>query len=45
MRAAFVCKTFENAVARPGNEKPAKEIWFIDVDKFAVCAFNELAYD
>ena len=45
MKATFICKAFENAAARPGDVESAKQIWFMDIDKFALCAFNQLAYD
>ncbi len=45
METAFVCKAFEDAATWPGHKNLAKQIWFIDVDKFAFCALNWLAYD
>ena len=45
MGAAFVCKAFEDAATQPEDGEPAKQIWFADVDKFALCAFNQLAYN
>ncbi len=45
MGAAFVRNAFEVAIARLGDENPAKQIRFVSVDKFALCAFNRLAYD
>lgn len=40
MRAVFVRKAFENATTQPGDENPAKQIQFIDVNKFVYCVFN-----
>lgn len=45
MRAVFGRKRFQNAAAQPGDENLAKQIQFVDVDKFALCAFNELVYN
>ncbi len=43
--AAFVRKVFEDVATRPGDENPVKKIRFVDIDKFALCAFNRLVYD
>ncbi len=45
MGAAFIRKVFENAVIWPNNENPAKQVWFVDIDKFALCIFNRIIYD
>ena len=45
MRAAFVHKAIEDTAAQPDDGKPAKQIRFVDVDKFALRAFNRLAHD
>ena len=45
MGAAFVRKAFENAVAWLDNREPAKQIQFVDIDKFVLHVFNWLAYD
>lgn len=45
MGATFVHKVFEDAITQPGDENPVKQIWFVDVDKFALYIFNQLIYD
>lgn len=45
MGATFVRKVFEDAAARPNDGEPTKQIQFVDVNKFALRAFNRLAYD
>lgn len=45
MRAAFVRKAFEDAAAWSDDGELAKQIRFVDIDKFAFCIFNQLAYD
>lgn len=45
MGAVFIPKAFEDAAARLDDGEPAKQIWFVDVDKFALCALNRLAYN
>ena len=45
IEVAFVCKAFEDTAGQPNNENLAKQIWFVDVDKFALCIFIWLVYD
>lgn len=45
MGAAFIHKAYEDVAAWSGDENPAKQIGFVDVNKFALYAFNRLAYD
>ena len=40
MKAAFVCKAFEDDAIWPDNRELAKQIRFVDDNKFALCAFN-----
>lgn len=45
MEAVFICKAFKDATTQAGDKNLAKQIWFIDVDKFALCVFNQFAYN
>ncbi len=45
MRAAFICKVFEDIAAWPGDKNPAKQTRFVDVNKFALRTFSRLTYD
>ena len=40
MGAIFVRKAFEDATTQLDNENPAKQIRFVDINKFALYAFN-----
>ena len=45
MKAIFILKAFEDAVTWPDDGELAKQIWFVDVDKFVLCALNWLIYN
>lgn len=42
---AFIYKAFEEVAIWLDDENLAKQIRFVDVDKFPFCAFNRLTYD
>lgn len=45
MKAVFVYKAFDDIVSQPSDKTLAKQIWFVDVHKFALCTFNWLVYN
>lgn len=45
MGAAFIYKAFKNGTTRSSNEGLMKQIWFVDINKLALCVFHQLAYD
>lgn len=45
MEAVFVCKVFKNATTWLDNREYGRQIQFVYIDKFALCAFNWLVYD
>lgn len=45
IRAAFVCKSFEDAATLSHYENLAKQMWFINIDLFVICVFHQLIYN
>ncbi len=45
MDVGFLYKAFEDAAAQLDSKNLVKQMWFVDIDKFALCVLNWLPYN